>query len=653
MIRVRQLRVASGTKHYDVSFTSNGARPPIAVIAGEIMTGKTSILELIAYCLGGKEHPHHPEIERQVRFAFLEVELGTDRHVQVIERPLFADNNVAWIHSCSLEQLDQPHVKMRKPIDPPHEDSLSWFLLEQCGLAGIALQESRRREDANAHIMSIRDVMWLCFLDDERIGSRNLLFENTRIKQVKLEQVIEVIFGVHDQQLTKLTDQLEELRRARSDRHTGLLALRSFLEEQEVAGPIELAEREETRRREAASLRAELAEVGSDMERASAHAARQRDEFASAHEAAGKAAATVRYQETLISRLLPLRAQYAEDERKLHFFSEANALIDPLQLTHCPSCQQPLDHPAEIVDGNCTLCGHSVPAGEAPLDVKSEINAVRARRRELRRYLDQIEAELTAARREAVALATREEETRRALDDAVAVQLAPYVQRRDQAVARLQRTEAAVNQLSEQRGWWTSVEQREAAVFRLDEQIKELRKTIERLQKDRPTKTALLGDMTNRFSAILESFGFPKLNDGGRPMIDEHFTPHVRGMEYRQLGSKGAKTLVGLAWTLSIFELALEGGHPHPGFLMIDSPQEGLKPGKPGEDQPINDEFVSDEIGVRVWERLIASAASTPGDPQLIVVDNLPRPPALPHRVVDYTGRAGKFPYGLIEDEQG
>ncbi len=278
---------------------------------------------------------------------------------------------------------------------------------------------------------------------------------------------------------------------------------------------------------------------------------------------------------------------------------------------------------------------------------------MRARGRELRRYIDQIEVELAGARREAAELVSREEETRLALDDAVAVRLAPYVQRRDQAVARLQRTEASVSQLSEQRGWWTSVERREAAVFRLDEQIKELRKTIDRLQKDRPSKAALLGEMNSRFTAVLEEFGFPKLNDGGRPMIDDHFTPHVRGMEYRQLGSKGAKTLVALAWCLSIFELALEGGYPHPGFLMIDSPQEGLKPGTPGEDQPVDDEFVSEEIGVRVWERLIASANSTPGDPQLIVVDNLPRTPALAHRVVDYTGRAGQFPYGLIEDEQG
>ena len=47
------------------------------MIAGAFSTGKSSILEFIAYCLGGRSHPQHAEILRRVRSALLEVELSS------------------------------------------------------------------------------------------------------------------------------------------------------------------------------------------------------------------------------------------------------------------------------------------------------------------------------------------------------------------------------------------------------------------------------------------------------------------------------------------------------------------------------------------------------------------------------------------------
>ena len=73
--------------------------------------------------------------------------------------------------------------------------------------------------------------------------------------------------------------------------------------------------------------------------------------------------------------------------------------------------------------------------------------------------------------------------------------------------------------------------------------------------------------------------------------------PHVRGNLYRELGSTGALTLVSLAWILSIFEFAIEGGYPHPGFLMIDSPQKNLTP----REGSTGDEYTDPEIVSRVW----------------------------------------------------
>lgn len=75
--------------------------------------------------------------------------------------------------------------------------------------------------------------------------------------------------------------------------------------------------------------------------------------------------------------------------------------------------------------------------------------------------------------------------------------------------------------------------------------------------------------------------------------------PHIRGSRYDEIGTRGGITLVALAWQLAIFERAIELGRPHPGFLMIDSPQTNLKPPEGGED-----EFSTVEIGNRLWHHL-------------------------------------------------
>jgi len=344
-----------------------------------------------------------------------------------------------------------------------------------------------------------------------------------------------------------------------------------------------------------------------------------------------------------------LRGQYAEDERKLQFYAEARTVFDPLQITVCPSCQQAFDSAVEIADGVCTLCDQHVPAGDEPLDFKAELDAVRGRRRELERYIGEVEDAVSAAKRRSAELSVVEEEARQVLDAAVATQLSPYVARRDEAVRGLERLRAQLAENQTRREWWEAVDKRQIKVLRLTEQIDELRKRIDEMSKNRPTRESLLDDLSERFESILNDFGFPKLYDGGKPQLDPHFTPMVRGMPYRDIGSKGAKTLAAIAWALSIYELALERDAPHPGFLMIDSPQQGLRP----EGVTSADEFAHEEIGELVWARLVRTATSAPADPQLIVVDNLPRATGQPYRIVDFTGEPGRPPYGLIDNEVG
>ncbi len=73
MIRLRTLRLSGPTNRYEVDF--NARESNLAIIAGQIYTGKTTILGFIDYCLGSNEHPTHPEIARKVRSVALALDI--------------------------------------------------------------------------------------------------------------------------------------------------------------------------------------------------------------------------------------------------------------------------------------------------------------------------------------------------------------------------------------------------------------------------------------------------------------------------------------------------------------------------------------------------------------------------------------------------
>jgi hypothetical protein len=398
-------------------------------------------------------------------------------------------------------------------------------------------------------------------------------------------------------------------------------------------------------------IETDLATITASMQATSSFADELRQAYGAAQRSTSSAAARVRDRETLLRRLLPLRGQYAEDEKKLVFYEEAKSLFDPLRITVCPSCLQKLDSPASIDEGTCSLCGRAVAAGEGPIDVASELNSVRGRLREIERYITEVEAGAAVARQEHAQASAARVEIQTRLDAAVAETLAPFVAQRDDL---LRQREVLISQTREVRRLLRlhdGLDGRRTELLRLDESIVALRERAKELESHRPSRETVVGDLSKRFASILTNFTFPKLFDPVPPYLDKNFVPHVRGVSYRDIGSTGGLTLISLAWFLALFELAVETGAAHPGFLLIDSPQKNLTP-RP--DSNRDDDFADPAIVARVWGHLLSmSLSAAPGTLQMVIVDNAPPPAAAGDVVVRYGGPLGPPPYGLIENEIG
>jgi chromosome segregation ATPase len=170
------------------------------------------------------------------------------------------------------------------------------------------------------------------------------------------------------------------------------------------------------------------------------------------------------------------------------------------------------------------------------LDVSAEVTAVRSRKREIDKYVEEVERQLEDGRQALRSAAEAEAEARRRLDEQLTNSLAPFLAERDDLIRRRERLAAETREVENQLALYEGLSRRESEVADIARRIENLQERIKQMEGERPSKEALLSDLSARFKSILEEFGFPKLNDPSPPFIDREFVPHVRGNPYRHIG---------------------------------------------------------------------------------------------------------------------
>ena len=467
--------------------------------------------------------------------------------------------------------------------------------------------------------------------------------------------------------MSSLSAQIEELTKRKAEAKTGVIALASFLRDHGVSDQLalesEIGELEVQLRRATAALSI----IDERVRASTGFASELRQQYEGSASRARSVSGELRERETLLSRLSPLRSQYADDVRKITMLIEARRLFDPLSVVVCPACQTELTEAPAIVDETCTLCRSTVPHlvhealtnpnGSAtngadgtvdviqPRDLEAERRSVSSRLTELADFMKQLEEEAAALRSEVRRRNTERSELQLELDAVTRDPITPYLTERDLRSRDVARLRGALNEVRQRQQLLIGLEQRQSEEERLAGAllVEGLRGRLRELNEGNATRESVISMISGRFSSILSDFGFPKLNNA---FIDSRLIPYARMVRYDQIGSSGAMTLLSMAWQLAIFELSVETGAGHPGFLLIDSPQKNSKTG----DRAEWDEQTVVSIVDRVYRHIIGWVNVHRESAQIIVVDNAPPPWVDAHVVVRYSGNVDEPPYGLIDD---
>jgi len=618
-IRVRRLRLHGEGRAYDVDFRSPDDSPrPLSVIAGAFSTGKTTILEFVDYCLGASDHPRHPEIMPKVRAATLEVELSGSPYL--IERAVGEPSTFAYICAGRLDEAGAAPPQ-RRPLRPAgHPDSLSSLLLSHCKLEGVRLRDTLTNDESDTDPLSFRDLMWLCFLPNERLDDKNLLFENAPMKHLKLRQVVDVVFDVHDDHSVELGRRIRALEVDLAAARVAHRVTEQIVDEQQLGGRAELEAMHRGAKTELSESGQAIADLDAQARADTTFAADLRERHRLAADEARRAAALLHDRETQLQRMTSLRATYAEDVSKLTMLIEADRLFEPMR-------------PAADDDN---------PAGT--LDVGAELRSARARLHELTEYLAELTRDVPRLRPAVQRAAEAEARCAAEVDAVTAHAVTPFLAQRDALARRREEASSALQQAVSGLRLIHSLERRAAEIERQEALLVTLREELADAcaQSSHADRSVVVRRVSDRFRQILEEWRYPKIADA---YVADDLTPYMRGKTYAS-ASSGGRTLIALAWQLALFEIAWETRSSHPGFLLLDSPQKNL-----GQTAGRSADLVGSATIDSIYHHLERWLAGKGAGAQIVVADNTPPPAAADDVIVRFSRRPDQPPYGLIDDE--
>jgi len=635
-LELKKLILKGIRKDYPVTF-----KPGLNIVEGKISTGKTAIFGFIDYCFGSKTHPIHPEIERNVRSVLLEIQINNICYV--IERPLFSSDSKINLHECALEEMGENHnvisLSSRHQKDQP---SLSIYLLNKLNLFDISLKEALKKDLCDTDTLSFRDLMWFCYLKAERLDNRFLLFENEPMKNIKLRQVFEIIFKIHENEIAILTKQIKELDDRLKEINREIEKIDFFLKERKIPSKdtinLTLTKLDERQ----TQLKEKLSALSSTLKGKSGVADHLRVQLDLIEQDVRRLQTIKRSLDTLLKRLLPLRGQYSEDIKKLYFLQDAKIIFNPLNITRCPICLENLE---ESKDKSKCICGNEIKINNIEnFDVLKEIRSIESKLKELNGYisessdeLDTINVNIEEKNKEIISIKGK-------IDDSIKDFVSPYISERDDIVGELNRIEQQIQDMQVQVELHKGMDKRIILKGEIECNLKNKQLEYQKLKETIIDKSQILEKVNKRYQEILAYINLPKLSDA---RIDDKLVPYFRGIPYREVGSLGAMTLISTTWFLSIYENAIELDGDHPGFIMLDSPQKdiGIRP------SDNEDEYRDTRIIEKLYEHIIQKSNDYGNKSQIIIVDNEPPLFAQEYVIVKYSRNKDLPPYGLIDDD--
>jgi hypothetical protein len=591
-------------------------RPGLNVIEGATETGKSFILQVIDFMLGGgsalRDLPERIPYDTIVLKARVSdgILFTVQRSAQG-GRYLWREGHHDVLDIEADERLLEKHGAER-------DDNLSNRLLRLLGL-----QSHHIRQKANeARPLSFRDLAHLAYIDEERIIRQisPVLSENFADNPREKAMFKFALTGIDDSSIIAAKSALDKVELAKQK----LAGINAVLQARRAAAPsadilgqrrLRLAELEE-------QLSSIAADVSADETRYFDTSRRRRllDRIVSDGRSRG------REIEGLLSRFDLLEQHYETDIQRLEAIEETSALMATLLPGPCPFCGAAPE--AHRHDEGCDI---------DPAMVRQACEAEIARVQQLRGGLADTRKRLERERRDLdKRITANESEVERV--KSLVFELSAQLRERRRGVGDLSREVTSLRDGL-----------RGADVLQeLDDERARLVQALEAAEAEVPEKVAakIPTAATSRFVELVEkTLTTWNVPDVGRVQWNEQKTDLVIGPRQRADRGKGLRALTCSAFILTLLQECRANGLPHPGFVALDSPLLSYRE-PDGDDDDLSGTDVEDQFYKWIVTQTVAW--------QVIIVENKTSPAWVKNvaNVIHFTRNHHSGRYGLFPSRQ-
>ena len=592
----------------------------VSFFHGKISAGKSSIVRLIDFCLGG-DLERTPAITQELVSVSLFARMG--QYEVILDRQARGSNQV----QTTWRKPDAEPAMVLAPTQAPagqapiwgdHVYNLSDLLFMFLDVTPIKVRRSKRDGESPLVRLSFRDLLFYCYLEQDHIDSSFFYMEDP-FKRLKSRDVMRFVVGYYTERLNDLDIAIEEMQQDRTGKLQAAAQLRASLQELGYGSVLE--------------IQAEIAEVRSDLGTARIEEEEIRTGSVRDDHLTDELRGTLRQltsvlnteeeayddQRRRVEELERLKAEVVSARFKLGRVHAASIVLEKAEFQHCPLCGVALKDMEDRAEDCCALCG--TPSAQR--------DSVLARRAEtLQKDLDSRIEDVTGAldrhRQAAKGQRDRLEKLRQQkadLDRQLSAESHDYdsnfLARSREIERRIATLEEKIRGLERVRRLPELVRELESEADRLNGEIAGVRREMADERGRLTQATVYVRQIEERFLEALTRVGIPGVELGDEVHIDiRTWVPFVwpKGEEslrwsFANAGSGGKKTLFKVCYALAVHTVAAVNELPLPEFLIIDTPMKNI-----GED-------VNEDLFRSFYSYLYDLAAGPLNRTQLIIVD--------------------------------
>lgn len=599
VFRINAIRLDTSRGPVEYEFRSD-----LTVLAGPPGVGKTTLLELMKYALGGDAILTSVATD-YVTSVHLDVRAGTRRlRLSRSLRGLGADpNTVRVVDLDEGHSLPEHFVASRTPL---LSDLLMTSLDLPVGLVAASRTGKSTRKGAR---VTFNDVFRYMYVSQLSIN-QDIAGSSDDYYAPKRKLVFEILFDLTSEELPRKRSELAVLNHDADRAKADVNAVTQFLASSRTKSREEADRQWDVIQREADEANIELQRLTTLIYDATDRETQVLRDLLTSREMglaeAQRAADDLRSE---LAHGATERQRLQQEITRLDRIESAGLLLATIEFNTCPRCTQSLDR--EVPPGTCRVClQDDVVAALPQRGGDQERTQLVAEIGELDHRQEQLDSAFARTRELIVERQQLVRELSRRIDERTRTRVTPRLQAYADATRKVERRQTEGPALEAVRRQWDRLSDLNQYAESLEERRQVLRGDIKTLEaEDKARRGPLMTRLSAEFQRTVEEFRIP---NGQRATInDTTYLPELNGRSLETIrNGGGTTTAIQVAYWLSLLTVASgeETFNPYPTFLLIDSPRLALN--------------TATEMTRQMYRRMVNQANAAPGRFQFIVADN-------------------------------